>query len=90
MGWKKNLSPSRYTATNASLRMLLLNAYVLKDYQLDTPGWMDNERYDISAKAPGVAKKREIDVIAQNLLVERFKIQMHREQRERPVCRCTS
>ena len=77
--WSVERPPGRCRATNMSLRGLLLNTFALKDYQLETPRWMDNERYDISAKAPGPARKPEIDARAQNLFIERFKIAMHRE-----------
>jgi uncharacterized protein (TIGR03435 family) len=89
MRWGIDRPPGRYRATNVPLRSLLANAYVLKDYELQTPGWMDDARYDITAKASEAATKREIDVMAQNLLIERFKIEMHREQRPMPVYKLT-
>jgi uncharacterized protein (TIGR03435 family) len=86
-GWRSSIDrpPGRYRATNMSLRRLLANAFGLKEYQLQTPGWMDDARYDISAKAAGTPAKGEIDVMVQNLLVERFRIELHREQKEMPV-----
>lgn len=83
--WNIGRPPGRFTATNASLRSLLLNAYALKDYLLVTPGWMEGERFDVQAKASEHATKSQIDVMAQNLLRERFKMELHREQREFPA-----
>jgi uncharacterized protein (TIGR03435 family) len=84
-GWSIHRPAGRFTATNATLRSLLLNAYGPKDYLLQTPGWMENERYDLQAKVPAGATKEQVDVMLQNLLTERFKIQLHREQREFPI-----
>jgi hypothetical protein len=42
----------RFTATNASLRMLIRTAYQLQDDQIiGGPGWLSSERFDIMAKA---------------------------------------
>jgi uncharacterized protein (TIGR03435 family) len=52
-------APLRFEA--ATLRALLLNAHALKDYQLQTPGWMESEQYDVSAVTPQAAKKPQVD-----------------------------
>src|SRR3982750_740370 len=44
-------SPNRYSATNTTLKTMLLQAYQIKDYELQCPAWMDTERYDVEAKA---------------------------------------
>src|SRR5690348_11799391 len=37
---------------NVSLRILIRKAYVVQDMQIAGPGWLSDERYDISAKYP--------------------------------------
>jgi uncharacterized protein (TIGR03435 family) len=76
---------NRYSATNATLRTMLLFAYQLKDYQLQCPGWMETERYDVNAKAPEGTAPPQIREMLQNLLLERFKMTVHREQRDATV-----
>src|ERR1051326_3889860 len=45
--------PGRYTATNVTLRALIVNAYGLQNVQLSGgPGWMGSEHFDILAKIP--------------------------------------
>jgi uncharacterized protein (TIGR03435 family) len=77
----------RYTASGVTLKLLLQQAYDVKDYQITGgPGWISTERYDINAKAdtPDI-KRDQIRVLLQSLLAERFQLQIHRETRELPV-----
>jgi uncharacterized protein (TIGR03435 family) len=49
-------------------------------------GWIDDERYDIQAKAENPnATKEEIRVMLQTLLADRFKLATHRETKQLPV-----
>jgi len=46
------LPGGRYTAMNVTLRMLMKTAYQIHDTQIvDGPGWIDVDRFDVSAKA---------------------------------------
>ena len=50
----------RMTATNVSLRSLIVMAYDIRDYQLEGPDWLSSERFDIAAKFPeALPKDRE-------------------------------
>jgi uncharacterized protein (TIGR03435 family) len=49
------------------------------------PTWLGEERYDIIAKAAGNATDREMKLMAQALLIERFKLKFHREMKDVPV-----
>ncbi|HEY6342889.1 MAG TPA: TIGR03435 family protein [Bryobacteraceae bacterium] len=51
-GSSTNSNQGRYTATNASLRNLIVEAYELRDYQVEGPEWLRSERYDIAATFP--------------------------------------
>jgi uncharacterized protein (TIGR03435 family) len=58
---------------------------------LGGPKWIDSERYDVVAKAPGDPQPgpegppRELFTMLRNLLAERFQLVAHREAREMPV-----
>jgi uncharacterized protein (TIGR03435 family) len=69
-------------AGEASLKTLLMRAYELKDYQVHGQAWMDSERYEIAAKIPEGATRREVALMLQRLLTERFRLTVHRENRE--------
>lgn len=69
----------------ATLKGLILRAYDLKDYQLAGPGWMDSERYEITAKIAAGAGKADVARMLQALLAERFHLELRREMRELPI-----
>jgi uncharacterized protein (TIGR03435 family) len=47
------LSPSGVTARNATLRLLVSQAYRLQVRQVLGPSWLDENEYDIEARAGG-------------------------------------
>ena len=81
-----NTDKGRLTATNASLRSLIVMAYGMKDYQVEGPDWLSSERFDIAAKFPEALSKgekgnAELQAMMQSMLLVRFKLVVHREQR---------
>ncbi len=64
---------------------LLRQAFGVKPYQIAGPDWIQSERFDIAAKLPDGATEDQIPAMLQTLLVERFKLAFHREDREHPV-----
>lgn len=80
------LPNGRLTATNASLQMLLINAYGLQPYQLiGGPSWMDSDGFDIEAKGDPSANQGKVLLMLRSLLEDRFQLRFHRESRELPV-----
>jgi uncharacterized protein (TIGR03435 family) len=73
-----------YTANNVTLRELVRTAFGLKDYQLQTPTWMETTRFNITAKVPDAAPRDQVNAMLQKLLVERFKMEIRREQKDLP------
>lgn len=75
----------RWTATNFTLQALLALAYDLNPRTISGgPGWMDEQKFTIEAVTPGdVAPTRmEQMQMLRALLVERFALKFHREQKE--------
>jgi uncharacterized protein (TIGR03435 family) len=74
----------RFIVQNFELREVISAAYGLRDYQLvDVPAWARSERYDIMALT---GRDEYISIVQmrpliQTLLVDRFQLQMAREQR---------
>jgi len=77
-----NPDPSRFECHSYSLRDLLLNAYGIADYQLSGPDWMSLAKFDIVAKLPAGAGKSQSQAMLQRLLADRFRVTVHRENRE--------
>ena len=63
----------------------MARAYRVTTYQIEGPSWIRTERYDIIAKAPDNTPKEQISLMLQALLLERFQLKLHREQRDMPV-----
>jgi uncharacterized protein (TIGR03435 family) len=76
----------RLDATNVTARLLILNAYGLRDFQLaGAPPWTESERFDVAGRAAASATRDEISAMVRTLLAERFRLRTHRETRELPI-----
>jgi uncharacterized protein (TIGR03435 family) len=77
-----NTDKGRISARNVTLRRCIRGAYNVPETQvLGGPKWIDEERYDIEAKAAGPAGDHEMMIMLQSLLAERFNLVFHRETR---------
>lgn len=75
----------RLTATG-TLRMLIRTAYRIQDFELVAgSSWMDDDRFDVEARAAADASPEEMRVMLRELLRERFGLTLRRERREVPV-----
>ena len=83
----RQMPGGRFVVTNQTLRELVWTAYdVPPNRIIGGPGWMDEERYDIEAKAPDDASSNApIEAMLQSLLRERFALRVRQESREYPV-----
>ena len=82
----------RFEARNVPLRDLIMLAYgdagqPLPDSRITGPPWIDDDRFDISAKGgeAGTHTVAEKQLMVRALLVERFKLAAHFEVREVPA-----
>jgi uncharacterized protein (TIGR03435 family) len=74
--------PAGFIGRNATLRRLIAEAYGIQVRQVQGPGWLDQNEYEIEAKANGPVAREEIDRMLQALLRERFGLKEHRENRD--------
>ena len=77
--------PGQLTYSFATLRMLVTQAYSLKNYQVTGPEWLDSEHFDVVAKVPKGATKDDVKIMLRNLLKERFHMAFHNEKKDLPV-----
>jgi uncharacterized protein (TIGR03435 family) len=75
-------SPGSMNMRNVTLKSAIRWAYHVMDYQVSGPDWINFDRYDISAKAAEAAPDKQLEVMLQALLAERFKLTLHRETKE--------
>jgi len=91
-----------FAAQNVTVKILIQHAWDVRDFQISGgPGWLDTERYDITAKGDGpdvseddMRKMTEVQrnkleekylIKVRALLADRFQLKVHRETKELPV-----
>jgi len=86
-----NVAPgSTLRILNRQLKELIMIAYNIGGKQLAGPKWLIDPggeagsapRFDVVAKVPDNAAREQIPAMLQNLLADRFGVQIHKEQRE--------
>ena len=73
------------TMRNIDLREMVEWAYGLQDYQVAGADTAPSERYDVRTRAGERVSDSTLKRMMQDLLTTRFKLQIHREQKARPV-----
>jgi uncharacterized protein (TIGR03435 family) len=61
--------------------MVMTEAYGVAGYQISIPSSLSDAIFEINAKVPAGATKDQFRLMLQNLLVERFKMTVHREKK---------
>ena len=80
-----HIDGARVDIGSLSLSDLITIAYKVKRYQVTGPSWMGVQRFDIMAKMPEGATKEQVPEMLQALLAERFKLTIHRDNKEQSV-----
>jgi uncharacterized protein (TIGR03435 family) len=81
----------RYLATGLTLKTLIANAYSVPDFLISGgPAWRDSDKYNIEARAgsplpPWPDSNKQLGLMLQSLLEDRFQLAVHREIREEPA-----
>ena len=60
-------------------------AYDVKDFQIAGPGWIGDERFSIEATMPADTTQDQTRTMLRNLIANRFKTEIHRENRPLPI-----
>lgn len=74
--------PGELRWANVPLGFVLRSAYGRKEYEVIAPKWLESERFDVVAKVPAGATKKDLMAMLQSLLTERFQLSIHHEQKE--------
>jgi uncharacterized protein (TIGR03435 family) len=74
--------PERVSYRNIPLRVVLLEAYNVRNYQLSGPDWLDTQRYDITVKLPIGATNEQFQAMMRDLLETRFQMKIHHELKD--------
>lgn len=81
--------PAQFTCLNCPLVLLVMRAYGLDRIRVSGPDWVKTTRFDIAAKIPSETQKlppaegnKQLKLMLQSLLAERFKLAAHFEKRQ--------
>jgi uncharacterized protein (TIGR03435 family) len=81
-----DISHGRLTLNNAHIKQMIAVAYEIQSVRIEGgPGWIDSDQFEILARAedPETTDK-QVRVMLQALLEERFKLRIHRETKILP------
>jgi len=81
--------PAIVRCDNATLKMLLVQAYGVKNFQIQGPSWIDSDGFDLMAKIPDGVSKEQVPAMLQALLAQRFGVTLHKETKTLPVYELT-
>jgi uncharacterized protein (TIGR03435 family) len=80
------ITPGNFRADNITLRFLIEDAYQVKPFQLTGgPRWIDQDRFEIIAKAEKSATADQVRLMVQALLADRFRLVLRRETKEQTI-----
>jgi uncharacterized protein (TIGR03435 family) len=74
--------PGSLIMNNVTMLEAVAWAYHVFEYQVTAPGWLGAQRYDISAKADSPVDEIELRKMLQELLAERFRMEIHHQTKE--------
>ena len=73
--------------TSTSVSDLIKFAYDLHPRQIKGPAWIESDKFDITGKpdVPGMPNVKQLKLMVQKLLTDRFQLTFHREKKELSV-----
>jgi uncharacterized protein (TIGR03435 family) len=81
----------RLSTRLAPLRLLIEGAYGVQSFQIyGGPDWMNSAGYAIEAKAEGDPTQSQIWLMLQSVLLDRFRLKVHRETKVLPLYALTA
>jgi uncharacterized protein (TIGR03435 family) len=76
----------RFSARNASLKLLIRLAYGVADYQISGgPDWIRFDKFDVEAKSEASPSVDVLGLMLQRLLEDRFQLRVHRATKQDEV-----
>jgi uncharacterized protein (TIGR03435 family) len=81
---------SRFTATNMTLFALVQWAYEMEEFRISGgPSWLKSDRFDIAADAAGTQSIAQFRLLLQQLLRDRFRLEVHRQSKDLAIYELT-
>jgi bla regulator protein blaR1 len=84
-GGSSKFAANTYLGVNVTLKRVIGLAYSPIQAFTGGPGWIESDRYDITAKAEGNPGRQQLQFMLRSLLADRFKLVVHKETRDSPA-----
>jgi uncharacterized protein (TIGR03435 family) len=81
--------PNRVTGRYATLGEMIRYAFNVRPYQVVGPAWLEEERYDVEARAAASSTPDQFRAMLQSLLAARFALAVHHEHKDMTVYEMT-
>lgn len=81
-GGPGSAGPERFEDDQTTLLRLIMMAWNVDTFQISSKADLERDRFDIDAKVPAGATRDEFRSMLQNMLAERFGLQVHVEQKD--------
>jgi uncharacterized protein (TIGR03435 family) len=78
-------SPGSLTMRNQTLLFMVQWAYDTPPFQIQAPDWLNDDRFDVLAKAENGGDDAKLRLMLRALLAERFGLKAHPEQKEMQI-----
>lgn len=85
MGIGLRMDDSQVSISSYDLRDLIRAAYGLQDFQIQGPDSLDGQRWDVQAKIPAGESRDRVNEMLLTLLIERFGLKAHTENKDHSV-----
>jgi uncharacterized protein (TIGR03435 family) len=84
--WTQTTTPFQYTGGRLTviqtLSRIIQHAYSISDWELEGPAWLKSPTYEVSAKIPSGAGRGAARLMLQQMLIDRFRLEFHKESRK--------
>jgi uncharacterized protein (TIGR03435 family) len=84
-GFREVIDNSHVRFSNVTLKWLVARAFSTEEYLVGGPGWIDSEHYDIVAKVPEDRSTKDLPLMLQELLRERFHLVVEHDSKPQRV-----
>jgi uncharacterized protein (TIGR03435 family) len=85
VGGTSRAQPGRYQGVNVTLKRVITLAYRPVQEFVGGPDWINTAHFDIDARAEGTPSQDQMLEMLRTLLADRFKLVVHKEQKDSPV-----
>jgi uncharacterized protein (TIGR03435 family) len=82
---RESVDGALLTYTNFTLQRMISNAYGVTERQITGPEWIADDLFEVHARLPAGAGRRDVPAMLQRMLADRFQLAIERDKKEMTV-----